>query len=295
MNNNFVLGVDVGGSHVSSAIVRIEDFELMTQPVVSPIDSSANAMSILRSLRDNIVETYKQKEINIKGIALAFPGPFDYFHGVSKIINVGKFDMLFGVNIRESLRALLYPHIKQTEILFINDASAFSLGECLNGVACSANKVVCITLGTGIGSSFVENKILLEHGRGVPTNGWVYNLYFDGSIADDAFSTRWIINRYYELSGRKVTGAKNVADIYNTDEYARMVYQEYGTRLGTFLGPILQSYDADMLVLGGNITKAYSLFGSYLQSSIKQYIDVDIQISISNDTSAIIGAVSTFI
>ena len=37
------------------------------------------------------------------GIGIAMPGPFDYNEGISLIRNLGKYDSIFGVNVRQYL------------------------------------------------------------------------------------------------------------------------------------------------------------------------------------------------
>ncbi len=226
---------------------------------------------------------------------MAMPGPFDYRRGISRISGVSKFEGIFGLNVGESIRAVFQPEIGPVEMRYVNDASAFALGECLGGAAKGVDKVVAITLGTGVGSGFVDSGKLVVSGEDVPANGWVYCLPFEGDIADSAFSTRWITRRYKELTGIEVHGAKEVAQRFADDEHARRLFKEYGGRLADFVAPLLKRFGTQRLVLGGNISKAYSCFEESLTAGLADNgCDVTVRISELMDEAAMTGAASLF-
>src|SRR5271170_2166435 len=91
----------------------------------------------------------------IVGIAVAMPGPFDYSRGVSWLQH--KFSAWYSVNIRNHL-AIRF-RIDEKNVVFLNDADAFLLGELQISFEARA---IGITLGTGIGASFAVD------GRAVP-------------------------------------------------------------------------------------------------------------------------------
>ena len=204
----------------------------------------------------------------MEGVGLAFPGPFDYLNGISKVNGVGKYERIYGLDLKTSLSSRLRSH-GMDSFRFLNDASAFALGECAGGAGRGADRVVAITLGTGVGSGFVCGNRLVESGDEVPENGWVYCLPFEDGIADEAFSTRWICRRYEELSGMEIAGAKEVAARCAAgDRNAADLFSEYGRRLAGFIAPLLAGFRADMLVLGGNISRAWPFFGPELEKGL---------------------------
>ena len=226
---------------------------------------------------------------------MTIPGPFDYEHGVSLIRGVNKFERIYGLDISESLFPLLRRSGAE-EFRYVNDASAFALGECLGGAACDARRVVALTLGTGVGSGFVSDRKLVTSGDEVPADGWVYCLPFGGGIVDEAFSTRGIIRRYEELTGETLTGARDVAARYDADPAARRLFDVYGEELAQFAGPVLTRFNADVLVLGGNISRAYPLFGPALERRFAaDGIRVAVRTSALLDHAAMIGAASLFL
>ena len=203
----YAVGADIGGSHICSAVVDLTTGEICGEPLSGKVDCDAGAGEILGAWADNIRQSIAASGLKaVRRVGFAFPGPFDYEHGVSLIRGVNKFERIYGLDISESLFPLLRRSGAE-EFRYVNDASAFALGECLGGAACDARRVVALTLGTGVGSGFVSDRKLVTSGDEVPADGWVYCLPFGGGIVDEAFSTRGIIRRYEELTGETLTGA----------------------------------------------------------------------------------------
>ena len=81
----YAIGIDIGGSHFSSAAVDLDGGRLVTSVTVTASDSSADADAILAALEANISETLRKSgDLPLIGIGMAFPGPFDYRHGISE-------------------------------------------------------------------------------------------------------------------------------------------------------------------------------------------------------------------
>lgn len=293
-NNRYAIGADIGGSHICSAAVDLAEGTICGEAVTTPVDSHAGAVEILDAWAANIRQAAALSPAGrVTQVGFAFPGPFDYVRGLSLISGVRKFDRIYGLDIAESMQARLPG---DCAFRFVNDASAFALGECLGGAARDADRVVALTLGTGVGSGFVENRRLVESGEEVPANGWVYCLPFGEGIVDDAFSTRWVCSRYEQLTGRKIAGAREAAERHASDAAAQQLFDEYGERLAAFAGPVLQRFRARTLVLGGNIARACPLFGPAMQLRFEQDgLAVEIRISALMDRAALIGAASLFL
>lgn len=202
-------------------------------------------------------------------------------------------------HLRLDVAATLYPLLRECgteEFRYVNDAAAFALGECLGGVADDAERVVALTLGTGVGSGFVAGRRLVTSGDEVPANGWVYCLPFEGGIVDEAFSTRWVCGRYRELTGQEISGAREAAERHAEDPAARRLFDEYGERLAAFAAPVAERFRADMLVLGGNISRAYPLFGPAMERRLEaDGHRIRIGLPARPDHAALIGAASLFI
>ena len=147
-HNRYALGVDIGGSHVCSAVVDLATGQLCGEPHTDKVDAAAGARTIAGAWAANIRRTAAASGIGcIRCAGFAFPGPFDYERGISLIRGVRKFERIYGLDVA----ATLYPLLRECgteEFRYVNDAAAFALGECLGGVADDAERVVALTLGT---------------------------------------------------------------------------------------------------------------------------------------------------
>ena len=293
----YAIGADIGGSHISCAIIDlIKETIIRESFVTQKVDNQASAEDILKSwtiaLKKSLAHI-DQKQL--AGIGFAMPGPFDYENGIAMFTeSVAKYQNLHGVNVASRLKEILGLG-EGTDVRFMNDASAFAIGEAWMGKASKVDRSVSITLGTGFGSAFVDNGVVVVERYDVPPMGCVWHLPYNGGIADDSFSTRWFIKRYVEKSNHRLSGVKEIAERATTDEKAMEVFVEFGTNLGEFLGPWLNKFQAKALVIGGNVTGAYNLFGKYFEQALKKLnVATEIQISDHMEDAAIIGSARMF-
>lgn len=294
-NHRYAVGVDVGGSHICSAVIDLDTTELVSEPISTDVDSQGSAEQIIKSFAANLNATVANAGVPVSDIGLAFPGPFDYAKGICLIKGVHKYESIYGFDIGETLRPLL--NVKDASKLrfrFVNDASGFALGESFAGAGKGYGRVMAITLGTGVGSGFVVDGKLDESSDRVPKNGEVWNIPFEGTIVDDSFSTRWFIRTWKEKTGQCINGAKDVADLVGQDSQADTLMKEYGTRLASFCSPVATTFGAEAIILGGNISRSYPLF----KETFLNGLDTDavtVKLSQLRDKAAMLGAASLFI
>ena len=292
-NKKFAVGVDIGGSHITSALVDLENGKIIGEPVTTDVDHTSPAEVIFSAWTENLRLVLNEAGMPVRKIGMAFPGPFDYDKGISWMEH--KFASIYGINIGQTLSARLL-EFKDLEFRFVNDAGAFALGESSFGAAKDDSKVIVLTLGTGVGSGFVADHKIVREGETVPPGGEVWNLPFHEGIVDESFSTRWVVGRYKELTGTHVQGAKDVAIRYEFDDSARQLFTEYGYRLAEFTIPWLQKFGSGTLVLGGNISRSLPLFMQPLQRAYGQAgLTVNVKGSVLLDKAAMLGAASLFI
>jgi glucokinase len=255
------------------------------------VDNQADADTILKSWADVLnkaIESVGDGEL--VGIGFGMPGPFDYPNGIAQFENVAKYDKLKGVDVGAGLKKFL--NVKEeTPLRFMNDASALAVGEAWVGSANAVSRSMSITLGTGFGSAFIKDGIPVVEGDEVPGMGCLYHLIFNGAIADDSFSTRWFISRYKERTGIDVKGVKDIAVASETNNVAMDIFKEYGNNMGVFMGPWLKKFGAEVLVIGGNVARAYHIFGPAFESALqKQEVKTKIKLSKLQEDAAIIGS-----
>lgn len=266
----YSIGVDIGGSHISCAVIDLERIEIVRETLTAlPVDNKGKASEIIETWSAAIRKSMSGIDPGqIRGIGFAMPGPFDYPNGISLIRGVCKYENLYGLNVGEEIGKSLGLNSGQS-VRFINDASAFAVGEAKGGKAAGAKRSMVITIGTGIGSAFIRNGVPVVSGESVPEKGWVYHIKYRDSIADDYFSARWFLQRFKEVTGRDADGVKSIADEAGSNEPIMEIFNEFGASLAGFLAPILNSFGAEVLVLGGNISRSINLFGPSLRLELK--------------------------
>lgn len=289
---NIAIGVDIGGSHITAVAVDMEAHRIISgSRAECPVDNKAEADEILKVWSDTLRQVMKGMQIfNLRGIGFAMPGPFDYVKGICLIRGVDKYENLYGVNVGKAISSRLGLPC-DCRVRFMNDASSFAVGEAWAGKAAGLRRMMAITLGTGFGSAFVEDRIPVVEGDRVPKMGCVYHLPYGNGIADDYFSTRWFISRYREVTGQEAAGVREVAIMAGRAPEVLEIFREFGRALGQFLAPWLIKFGAEILVIGGNVSNAYNLFGPAMEEAmIKEGCHVQTAISELKEDAALLGS-----
>jgi glucokinase len=257
--------LEIGGTHVTAA--RVDAGQWRTVPGSRhrlPLDSAGTAEDILSAIV-SCASLLGPLDGSVLGVAI--PGPFDYRLGLGRFSGVGKFDALNGVDVRTGLLAAL-PHPPKS-VRFLNDAEAFALGEWVAGAACGYDRVTALTVGTGIGSAFLESGRIVTNGATVPPEGRVDLLRVGDASLEDVVSRRAILADYARRSA--VTGL-DVADIAKRaragEPAARDVFETACAALGAVIAPWIRRFGAQVLVVGGTIAASWDLVGPPLQAAI---------------------------
>ncbi|WP_373518148.1 ROK family protein [Pricia sp.] len=293
MENEIVVGIDIGGSHITSAAVDLHKLKILPNTSCSvKVDNKASKSVIFESWSRTINGTIAKAEIKGKvKLGFAVPGPFHYKTGTAMFGGNDKYEKLYGVSIPKELEK--YLKSQEVEFRFLNDAMAFGVGVSTVGKAENYRKIIAITLGTGFGSAFIDEGIPQQSSKDVPKNGWLWDKPFKQGISDDYFSTRWCIKKYQELSSRQVEGVKEIAQA--NDHHSQALFEEFGTNMAEFMLPFLKQYRPELMVLGGNISKASDLFLPALSIKIQNSgLKIEFEISQLMEDAAIIGSAKLF-
>jgi glucokinase len=292
MNKNIAIGTDIGGSHITCAAIDLVSGRIMRETMSeSTVNNQAPANEIIGKWSGALSAVLsKVPRESVKGIGFAMPGPFDYVKGICYIRGVAKYENLYGLNVTEAISASLgVPD--GFLIRFMNDASAFAVGEAWAGSAAKFNRSLSITLGTGFGSAFISNRIPIVDGEEVPKLGCIYHLPYKDGIADDYFSTRGLLSRYKKLTGKELHGVKDLASLASTDKVVADLFTDFGDNAGLFLALWLKKFRAEILVVGGNISHAYNLFGNVFEARLeREKCNCKIAISKLKEDAALLGS-----
>lgn len=286
MKDSFVLGIDIGGSHLTAALVNEATRKFVPDSYTRiRVNSKGTAEEILESWTTAVQDIYKKHPVKNKRIGIAMPGPFDYENGISLIKGLDKYEALYKLNVKELLSQKL--EIPVASILMMNDAACFLRGEVYYGAVKGYTDVIGITLGTGTGSAF--------HHHGVTEDANLGPSPFMDSIADEYFSTRWFVKQYIEKTGFAVKDVKAMAELYTSEDHVRDIFSEFVKNLVVFLEGFVKKEKPQAIVMGGNIAQCSDLFLKDLVAALSEKgITIPIVNARLGEEAAILGAASLF-
>lgn len=263
------MGIDVGGSHITLDLVDDTTFEMLPQSTIrKSLNTNAAPLEVLTLFESAIAECAAVTgKDSVRGVGLAIPGPFNYAEGICRITPAQqKYEQMFGVNFRAFLSTALSP---EKPVIFNNDAACFAIGEYFRGGAQGFDNAIVVTLGTGFGASFLREGRPQTGGSGVTAGGELWDVPYRQGIADDYFSTRWLVAEWNRRTGQTIAGGKELAlAALNGDATAQAVFNEFGTNLAEFIAPWLNGFSADAFVIGGNLALASDLYVPALEAGL---------------------------
>jgi len=284
--NRIVLGVDIGGSHISSALIDLTNkVEIENSWSRAKINSKGPANEIIADWANTMEESMRVCSVRPSKISIAMPGPMDYGKGICKIKDQDKYNSFYNLNIKEMLSDCL--NIETSKINFFNDAACFLKGEVYSGSLSGFDKAIGITLGTGLGTSCFSN------GNAVDANLW--KMPFLNGIAEDYISTSWFIKRYFELNGIIVKDVKDLIDNHSGCALFTQVFKEFSENLANFLHKFIKKEMPFAAVIGGNIANAEAYFLKDTREHLAHCMGYSFPIRISTlgERAMLIGAGSS--
>ncbi|MDY6820432.1 MAG: ROK family protein [Deferribacterota bacterium] len=294
MDKNYGLCLDAGGTSIKAAIIDNSGNLYDSTFKCFNINTNAPKEEVINTFI-NIINYYSaiinENNLKIKGIGIGICGPFDYKKGICLIPpKLHKYKHLYGINLKE----ILISRLGIENIVFENDAFAFLWGETWKGQARKYNRVIGLTLGTGLGSAFYVNGEIVVSGKGVPPDGWVGGLSYKDGIVEDYIARRWILSKYRELSNNKDKETIDVVDIaklaYEGDKINIAIFSEMGERLGEVISPFAEAFQAECIVFGGQISNALPLFIKPFREQLKEIGSIkNIYKTVDTSKSALYG------
>jgi predicted NBD/HSP70 family sugar kinase len=276
--------LDIGGTHVTAGRIRVEAATVEPGTRVRVDFPAARDSGVLEHILE-AAAAIATPELCHLGVAV--PGPFDYAAGISRIRH--KLRGLYDVNLRRELTATLGLG-DHGAIAFLNDAEAFVLGEWWAGAAQGQIRVVGITLGTGLGSAFLENGEFVRSDARVPADGALYKLAFRSAPVEEAISARALLASYGGDSD-DVTDVEQIAARARTGENrARRVFLQLATDLAEFLVPTLEAFTPTCLVVGGSIARAWELLEPVLEQRLAAFRPLVVARAARIDDAPLLGA-----
>jgi len=208
------LGIDIGGTGIKGAVVDTETGELVTErfKLLTPAGGEPQPMI------DTAVELVKQIPGSDEPIPVGIAFPTIVKNGLT--LSAGNIsDNWIGLDGRTRFAEALGRHVD-----LVNDADAAGYAELHFGAAKGVQGLVVLTtLGTGIGSAFIYNGVL------VPNTEFGF-LELDGEIAEARAS-------------------------YRAKEEDDLDWEQWAARLQRFYTHLERVFSPDLFIVGGGVSK----------------------------------------
>lgn len=267
-----VISLDIGGSSIKSAVINSNNHIIENTYEVISLDSSRDKEYILNKFIKPItskINYLNQNNKKLDGISISIGGPFDYEKGISYIKNLDKYESIYNINIKEFIQNKLNIS-KKLPFIFDNDSWSFGRGEVQFDEYDKFNKIIVLTLGTGVGSCFIENRKVVDKGIGIPPLGWISGQKYKSGILNDYISSIYMMNKYFS-STKKNIDVKTMATLARKkDKYAKSIFNEIGVTLGNYLKKnFVNDFGAECIIFGGQISLSSDLFIKAINHSLK--------------------------
>ncbi|NGQ96592.1 ROK family glucokinase [Brevibacillus sp. SYP-B805] len=302
MENQVIVGVDVGGTAIKMALLSTEG-EILTK-LEEPTPVAEGEDKVIEKIARMITDILKNANVSneqVAGVGLGVPGPVDTTTGV----------VLQAVNLHWTSTPLKEKLERLTGLLVKveNDANCAALGEMWRGAGLGAKNMIMVTLGTGVGGGVILNGKVISGINGVggeighitlnPQGGPPCNCGKTGCLETYASATA-IIREGTRLaeSGRSPLladalskhGQLRAKDVFDAahagDEAAIAVIDEAAFYLGLALANLVNVLDPAKIVIGGGVSAA----GDFLFSRIRQSFVRFLTFSFLADTCQIVPA-----
>jgi len=253
MTQQVVVALDIGGTTIDAACISSDGHQL-GKLIEKTSPASGTQEEIVNQLTKIVKTTYQQAgDHKVVACGIAMPGPFDYAAGVSHMVH--KFQAIHGVALGRLLQERT-----GLPIHFINDANAFGLGVSWRQLP-NTERFVALTIGTGLGGSFIENGNNVEADDRIPLGGEVWDLPYEGHILEDYVSARGVVALYTDQGSAKHYTSKEIAELATQgNAQAVRAYQEMGAALGHGLAETFAHFAPKKVVIGGKVGQSLTLF-----------------------------------
>ncbi|MBJ7493509.1 MAG: ROK family protein [Opitutales bacterium] len=282
-----VLAFDLGGTKIAFGVVA-ENGEVLGSDKIETLAKQGPEQAIQRV---NLSAQSLLQKLNIKpqeliGIGIASPGPLDISKGcVDGSPNLPGWT---GYSIEQGLSSFF-----NLPARIDNDANAAALGEYKFGAGKNKKNMVYITVSTGIGGGVIVDGRLMRGANGnaaelghltLNINGPVcpcgangcFEMYASGTAI--ARRTREAIqagapSQILSLAGslEKITTHHILAALQKEDELAKKIWNETTEYLGRGLAVVINTFNPELIVVGGGVTAAGELLFNPVREKALRY------------------------
>ncbi|MFN2340765.1 MAG: ROK family protein [Halanaerobium sp.] len=283
----YYLGLDIGGTKILTGLADMKG-NIITRSR-RETEAELGEDKIIENMLATIDDVLKKGGVTadeVKTLGIASPGPLDPKKGI--IIENANLSWK-NVPLVEKIESAL-----GIKTILKNDANAAALGEKWFGSGKNVDNMVYITISTGIGGGAIINKELFagvndnacEIGHTVidpdgPLCGCGNHGCLEAFAAGTSIAKRAREAAAAGKSKKMLELADNIIEdidavicaqaAYQGDQAAKDIFKNAGYHLGIGLANVVNTFNTEMIVLGGGVMKASDLF---LDEAIKTMEDI---------------------
>ncbi|RIK58192.1 MAG: glucokinase [Chloroflexi bacterium] len=154
MSDELAIGIDVGATKIAAALVTRQGAVLAEERLATA--PKAGAEAVVERIVTAIDRLAAGAPAAVCGVGIGTPGYVDPANGVVRnAVNLGWQEVALASQVQERLAAPL-------PVWVDNDANVQALGEVSFGAGRGLDPVVCVTIGSGLGSGIVVNGRLVS-------------------------------------------------------------------------------------------------------------------------------------
>ncbi|NLM33921.1 MAG: ROK family protein [Clostridiales bacterium] len=267
---NYVIGIDLGGTKIKGALADLEGNILSSHTVpTNAFEGEEAVLGRINGVIGKVLEDAGKSVDEIKAIGIGSPGPLDSQKGI-----IIKTPNLPFVNFN------LVGEIKKVYDLPVyleNDANVAAIAEYMFGAGKGTRNMVYVTVSTGVGGGAVINGKLYKGSTSNALEIGHTTLLPDGPRCNcgnygclEAFSSGTAIARQAREALEagletslsqydKVTSYEVYVEAQKGDKVSKDILEKSFTYLGIGIANIVVSFDPEMIVIGGGVSKMGSV------------------------------------
>lgn len=257
---NLIL-IDIGGTTIKFGIKQGPNLEVL------PAKPTPKMLAEFYTCLEAVVASLK-KQYPIQGVAISSPGAVDQKTGVIK--GASALPYIHNFKIQAELEKYF-----DLPVSLENDANCAALAEMVDGAGKAVKDAIFLVIGTGVGGALVENK-RIRHGAHLLAGEVGYLLLGQEMTVSQAVSTVSLAKRYNTKTGRNISGKEVFERAQAGDEVAQAEVEQAMQTLATLLYDLQYSFDPELFIIGGAISKneqLLPLLRAHL-AKIKEHVEI---------------------
>ena len=264
------IGLKVMVERVIGVITDLATRVVAETQIALPDSRPETVVKISARVAERLLSQAKVNRSRVIGIGLTLAGQVDAEEGICRQMQ------RFGW--RDVPIAAMLADVVSVPVWVDNDANAFAVSQHLFGHARGLQSIAAIALGRGVGAGLVVHGRLYRGGSGA-AGEFGHNFHEGGRRCEcgrdgciEAYcSDGGLVSTWNEVDPSSLGKSADqlAAAAHAGDPIARRVLAEAGVRLGRHIGALVNVFDPEMIVFGGEGVR----FGSHIFDPIRKVLD----------------------